>query len=75
LKHVTIPHNDAICYVPDYQFIPANSTAITMVLLLRYIIVIELACFTEVLAHANTTINTVLLNLKLSSKNQHRKIT
>jgi hypothetical protein len=44
----------------------ANSTAITMVLLLRYIIVIELACFTEVLAHANTTINTVLLNLLFS---------
>jgi hypothetical protein len=44
----------------------ANSTAITMVLLLRYIVVIELACFTEVLAHANTTINTVLLNLLFS---------
>jgi hypothetical protein len=44
----------------------ANSTAITMVLLLRYIIVIELACFTEVLAHANTTMNTVLLNLLFS---------
>lgn len=45
----------------------ANSTAITMVLLLRYIIVVELACITKVLAHANTTINAILLCLLFST--------
>jgi hypothetical protein len=44
----------------------ANSTTTAMVLLLRYIIIEELTRLAEVLSHAHTTIDTILLNLLFS---------
>lgn len=61
LKRVYLDHN----IKRKRNFIPRINT---------HIIVVELACITKVLAHANTTINAILLRLKLSSKNQHKNL-
>jgi len=39
-----------------------------------HIIVVELACITKVLAHANTTINAILLRLKVVKISTRKKL-